>query len=70
MKKMGINLQVHYIPVHLQPFYKRNYGFTSGDYPIAETFYERAVSIPMYPSLTDKDVKKIVKGITSFTKSK
>ena len=70
MKKVGINLQVHYIPIHLQPFYKRNYGFKSGDYPIAETFYKRAVSIPMYPSLTDKDVKKIVKSITSFTNSK
>ena len=38
IKQLGINLQVHYIPVHLQPFYKRNYGFKSGDYPIAEKF--------------------------------
>jgi len=66
MKKLGINLQVHYIPVHLQPFYKRNYGFKLYDYPIAESFYERAVSIPLYPSLTDAEVEMIVKNIARF----
>ena len=41
MKQVGINLQVHYIPVHLQPFYQNNYGFKPGDYPVAEKFYEK-----------------------------
>ena len=70
MKHVGINLQIHYIPVHLQPFYKRNYGFKPGDYPIAEKFYERAISIPLYPSLTDEEVEKVVKDITNFVNSK
>ena len=70
IKQLGINLQVHYIPVHLQPFYKRNYGFKSGDYPIAEKFYNQIVSIPLYPSLTDGEVEKVVTDITKFVRSK
>ena len=70
MKQVGINLQVHYIPVHLQPFYKRNYGFKPGDYPIAEKFYDRVVSIPLYPSLNDAEVQKVVGDIKHFIKSR
>lgn len=70
MKQMGTNLQVHYIPVHLQPFYKQNYGFKLGDYPLAEKFYDRAISIPLYPSLTGAEVKKVVMDITKFVESK
>ena len=51
MEKNGILLQVHYIPVHLQPYYKKSFGFKNGDYPIAEKFYENEVSIPIYPNL-------------------
>lgn len=64
MKHAGINLQVHYIPVHLQPFYKRNYGFKSGCFTKAESFYDRAVSIPIYPALGHGDVEKISADIT------
>ena len=70
MKHVGINLQIHYIPVHLQPFYKRNYGFKPGDYPIAEKFYDRVVSIPLYPSLNDAEVQKVVGDIKHFIKSR
>jgi len=70
MKKVGINLQVHYIPVHLQPYYKRNYGFPSGYCLIAENFYESAVSIPLYPSLTDTEVERVVTNILGFVESK
>nr|AIF19909.1 udp-4-keto-6-deoxy-n-acetylglucosamine 4-aminotransferase [uncultured marine thaumarchaeote KM3_87_H02] len=70
MKQLGINLQVHYMPVHLQPFYKRNYSFKPGDYPIAEKFYYQVVSIPLYPSLTDEEVEKVVNDITKFVRSK
>ena len=58
---MGINLQVHYIPVHLQPFYQKNYGFKPGDYPVAEDFYAREVSLPIYPDLSNDDQEKVIK---------
>jgi len=63
MKEKNIRLQVHYIPVHLQPYYKDNFGFKEGDYPIAENFYKQEISIPMYPALEDDDLEYIVKTI-------
>jgi len=59
LRKAGINCQVHYIPVHLQPYYKNNFRFKPGDFPISEKFYEREISIPMYPSLDDTDLNYI-----------
>ncbi|MCF7800173.1 DegT/DnrJ/EryC1/StrS family aminotransferase, partial [Candidatus Babeliales bacterium] len=58
-------LQVHYIPVHLQPYYKK-LGFKVGDYPVAEKFYEKEISLPLYPDLTYKDVKNIIKIIKNL----
>jgi UDP-4-amino-4,6-dideoxy-N-acetyl-beta-L-altrosamine transaminase len=63
----GINLQVHYIPVHTQLFYK-NYGYKTGDYPIAEDYYKRTMSLPLYTDLTISDVKYIVKTIKEVVK--
>lgn len=62
LKEKGLNLQVHYIPVHLQPYYKK-LGFKEGDFPKAEEYYKKTISIPLYPALTYKDVKHIVKKI-------
>lgn len=59
MKEKNIFLQVHYVPVHLQPFYKKNFGFKTGDFPTAEKFYESEFSIPMYPALLDEDLDYI-----------
>ena len=61
MKNSGINLQVHYIPIHLQPFYQNNFGFSSGDYPEAESFYMNEVSLPIYPDLTNDEHELIIK---------
>lgn len=61
-KSAGLNLQVHYIPVHTQPYYK-NLGFVEGDYPNAEIYYKKCISLPLYPTLTNNDLKEIVKRI-------
>ena len=63
LKKKNLFLQVHYVPVHLQPYYRKTFGFKPGDFPVAEKFYERELSIPMYPQLTDKDLNYISKSI-------
>ncbi len=68
MKERNIFLQVHYVPVHLQPFYKNNFGFKAGDFPEAEIFYEREFSIPMYPTLLDEDIEYISKTIIELVK--
>ena len=63
MKESGINLQVHYIPVHLQPYYQKNYGFNNGNFPVSESFYRNEVSLPIYPNLQDKDLSLVVNNI-------
>ncbi len=52
----GLGVQVHYIPVYLQPYYQR-LGYQRGSCPVAEDFYKCEISIPMYPSLSDSDVR-------------
>ncbi len=61
-KQVGLNLQVHYIPVHTQPYYQ-NLGFQKGDYPKAELYYSKTISLPLYPDLTDEDLNEIVDRI-------
>lgn len=68
MREHNIGLQVHYIPIHLQPFYRNNYGFKKGDYPISEEFYKNEVSIPIYPLLENEDLEYIVKTIKELAK--
>jgi len=54
LRNAGIMVNVHYIPIHLQPYYSRM-GFKAGDFPNAEAYYQRAISLPLYPGLTDTD---------------
>lgn len=56
----GLDLQVHYIPVHTQPYYRKTFGYKMGDYPKAEAYYERCISLPLYPSLKDNELDEIV----------
>jgi dTDP-4-amino-4,6-dideoxygalactose transaminase len=59
LRELGIGTQVLYIPVHLQPYYKEKYSTNFGDCPISEGYYESCVSIPMFPSLQDDEMKFI-----------
>ena len=66
MKKVGINLQVHYIPIHLQPYYQNRYGFSLGDFPVSENYYRNEISLPIYPDLSMDDVSLVIKNIMKF----
>lgn len=67
LRKHNIFAQVHYIPVHLQPYYKQ-FGWKKGDFPVAEKYYEQCLSLPMYPSLTDDDQQYVIETIKKFYK--
>ena len=62
MRKAGIGVNVHYIPVHLQPYYRAR-GFKAGDFPNAERYYCRAISLPMHPLLTESDIQQVVAAV-------
>lgn len=59
LRHQGIGVQIHYIPVHLQPYYQDR-GFTAGNFPEAEAYYQEALSLPIYPALTDEQQDKVV----------
>jgi len=64
--KRGIRTQVHYIPVHLQSYYRKHFGTGPGDCPNAEAYYRRCLSIPLFPAMTDSDVERVVDGVTAL----
>jgi UDP-4-amino-4,6-dideoxy-N-acetyl-beta-L-altrosamine transaminase/dTDP-4-dehydrorhamnose reductase len=66
LKKMNIQTQVHYIPVHTQPFYQDKFGTKWGDCPNAERYYQKCLSIPLYPSMTDVDVEQVIEAIVNL----
>ncbi|MBN1930569.1 MAG: UDP-4-amino-4,6-dideoxy-N-acetyl-beta-L-altrosamine transaminase [Desulfobacterales bacterium] len=63
LRRENIGVNVHYIPVHLHPFYKNRFGYQKGDYPVAEAAYERILSLPLFQSMTDNDINIVIKSI-------
>ena len=62
MKAKGVCLNLHYIPVHTQPYYQ-NLGFKYGDFPVSEKYYKEAFTLPLYYSLTDEQQEYIVNSL-------
>jgi len=63
LRAEGIGVNVHYMPVHLHPFYREHFGTQPGDCPVAEAAYERILSLPMFPRMTDADVDAVVAAL-------
>lgn len=63
LKDKGIGTQVHYIPVHTQPFYRKNFGTSWGDFPRAEEYYRRCLSIPIFPAMGNAETEKVIISI-------
>jgi UDP-4-amino-4,6-dideoxy-N-acetyl-beta-L-altrosamine transaminase len=63
LREMGVLCQVHYIPVHLQPYYRDHYGYRINDYPIAEMMYQTELSLPMYPAMSNEDVQFVIESV-------
>lgn len=62
IRELGVGVNLHYIPVHLHPYYQRM-GFKVGDFPQAEQYYREAISLPMYPSLTEVQQDAVVSAL-------
>jgi len=65
LRTQNIFCQVHYIPVHLMPYY-RQFGWNKGDFPLSESYYEHCLSLPMYPALTNKQQDFVIQSILEF----
>ena len=63
LRAQGIGVNVHYIPVHLHPFYQNRYGTSRGLCPVAEAAYEEIISLPIFPMMSQEDIKKVIQII-------
>jgi len=63
LRAEGIGVNVHYIPVHLHPYYRDQFRTAPGDCPVAEAAYERIISLPLFPSMSDNDVQDTVAAV-------
>jgi len=61
----GIGCSVHYIPLHLQPYWRDRYGLSAADFPNAQHAYERMLSLPIYPRMSDADVGRVLAALRS-----
>ena len=69
LRAENIGVNVHYIPVHLHPYYRDRFGFRGGEFPKAEDAYNRLISLPMFHSMTSGDVKDVIAAVTKVVSS-
>jgi len=67
LRDQGIGVNLHYIPVHFHPYYEK-LGFKRGDFPNAENYYKRAISIPLFPSMSSRDQEYVISTILKTIK--
>ncbi|HEX9609155.1 MAG TPA: DegT/DnrJ/EryC1/StrS family aminotransferase [Candidatus Limnocylindria bacterium] len=65
----GIGASVHFIPLHLHPYYQRELGYRPGDFPVAEDLYERSISLPIWPDMTDGQVDRVAAALLEICQS-
>jgi perosamine synthetase len=68
LREAGIGSSVHFIPLHLHPYYRNEFGYSAEDFPQASAVYERIVSLPIYPKMTAGEVERVINGVRSIAK--
>jgi perosamine synthetase len=63
LKSLGIGTSVHFVPLHLHPYYQRTYGYRRGDFPAAEDAFNRCMSLPIFPGMTDTEVDRVIAAV-------
>lgn len=66
LKEMNIGVSVHFIPLHIHPYYRETYGYKPEDFPVALREYEREVSLPIYSKMSDEDVQDVIDAVISI----
>jgi perosamine synthetase len=67
LRAENIGVNVHYIPVHLHPYYRNRFGYKDGEFPVAEKAYERLISLPMFHGMSDEDVEDVICAVQKVT---
>jgi dTDP-4-amino-4,6-dideoxygalactose transaminase len=66
LTKLKIGTSVHFIPIHIHPYYKNKYNFNSSDYPIAHSEYLRIICLPLFPAMRDEEVDRVIKSVVQI----
>ena len=66
LQDAGIGVSVHFIPIHLHPYFTKTYGWRCGDFPNAERLFERLISLPMFPSLRHDEIDRVIESVMSL----
>jgi len=66
LREEGIGTQVHYIPVHLLPYYREHFGFKEGDFPVSEDYYRHCLSVPLYPKMSNDDIDRVIEAVSGL----
>jgi len=64
LRAENIGVNVHYIPVHLHPYYRDRFGYKGGEFPVAENAYTRLISLPMFHAMSDQDTEDVIEAVT------
>jgi perosamine synthetase len=63
LRELGVTVSVHWMPLHMHPYYQKTYGFLAEDYPVSSRIYSEIVSLPIFPDLTEEEVRYVVEQI-------
>ncbi len=63
LRQRGIGTSVHFIPLHLHPYYQRHQGYRAGQFPVAEYYFQRCISLPLYPRMADADADRVLEAL-------
>lgn len=68
LRELGIGTSVHFIPLHIHPYYKDKYGYNNNDFPVAFNEFQKEISLPIYSSLSDSDIERIIECVIKISK--
>ncbi len=63
LRQRGIGTSVHFIPLHLHPYYQKRWGYRAGQFPLAEDYFDRCISLPLFPRMSDQDADRVLEGL-------
>jgi len=69
LKRRGIGISVHFIPLHLHPFYQKKFGYKPGDFPQAEAEYKHAFSLPIFPTMSGVEVEAVITAVSEVAQA-
>ena len=63
LRAAGVGVNVHYLPVHLHEYYRRRFGTQPGDFPVSEAYYQRALTLPLFPKMSEQEVSRVLETV-------